>query len=98
MNIKKAIYRFAREFGLDLKNTLLAFKNIGPYYSDLSKIKGQLNNEWKIESLFPCLHDKEVEAGVSKGHYFHQDLLVAQNIFRNKQIYRKTINIYGDNF
>ncbi len=31
--------------------------------------------------FFPCYSDRYEEAGESTGHYFHQDLLVAQDIF-----------------
>jgi len=30
----------------------------------------------------PCLHDRSEQSGAAKGHYFHQDLLVAQKIFQ----------------
>ncbi len=31
----------------------------------------------------PCLADRFVESGSAKGHYFHQDLLIARRIFLN---------------
>jgi SAM-dependent methyltransferase len=33
--------------------------------------------------LYPCLDDRSSNAGTAKGHYFHQDLLVARRIFAN---------------
>ncbi|MDY0162970.1 DUF268 domain-containing protein [Desulfobotulus sp.] len=33
---------------------------------------------------YPCLKDKKAPSGTASGHYFHQDLLVAQRIFENK--------------
>ncbi|GHV43939.1 hypothetical protein AGMMS49546_27000 [Spirochaetia bacterium] len=33
--------------------------------------------------LYPCLLDKHESSGMAKGHYFHQDLLVARRIFIN---------------
>lgn len=35
----------------------------------------------KIDNFFPNLADYSDKAGVAKGHYFHQDLLVAQKVF-----------------
>lgn len=32
------------------------------------------------------LNDKKAESGIMKGHYFHQDLLVAQMIFKNNPV------------
>ena len=33
--------------------------------------------------FYPILTDKFNESGTAKGHYFHQDLLIAQKIFKN---------------
>lgn len=33
--------------------------------------------------LYPCLKDRYEEGGTAGGQYFHQDLLVAQMVFRN---------------
>ena len=38
----------------------------------------------KIDSNFMILDDFKKTAGINKGHYFHQDLLVAQFIYENK--------------
>lgn len=34
-----------------------------------------------LTKRFPCLTDKDEEGGSASGHYFHQDLLVAQHLF-----------------
>ncbi len=34
-----------------------------------------------VESSFPCLDDRHSQSGIATGHYFHQDLLVAQLIY-----------------
>ncbi len=31
--------------------------------------------------LYPCISDYDAESGTAAGHYFHQDLLVAQRVF-----------------
>ncbi|MHA1491715.1 MAG: DUF268 domain-containing protein [Promethearchaeota archaeon] len=80
------VYRFMVEFGIDFRNIFSAFKNIGGYFFDLKKIKKQLDGKWEIGTLFPCIHDKFNDAGVAKGYYFHTDLLVAQEIFKNKPL------------
>lgn len=41
------------------------------------------NDPWSIKPNYPCLHDFYDQSGVANGHYFHQDLYVAQKIFRN---------------
>lgn len=35
-------------------------------------------------NLFPCLEDRSSPGGTANGHYFHQDLLVAQMIHQNR--------------
>lgn len=80
--MKKQFYRVMREFGINPLDTITASREIFAYYSDLRKIKKQLRKDWEIKSLFPCLHDKSDKSGTAKGHYFHQDLLVASEIFK----------------
>ena len=42
------------------------------------------NNQEKINFLYPIINEFNDNSGTAKGHYFHQDLLVAQYIFKNK--------------
>lgn len=77
--------RMIKFFGFDPK---LLFKNlIGLYWysKDFFFLKKQMNksSEFKI-NFFPILHEKSEPSGVSSGHYFHQDLLVAELIHRNR--------------
>src|SRR5271155_3351903 len=39
--------------------------------------------EFPFGELWPCLDDRTSNSGNAKGHYFHQDLLVARRIFAN---------------
>jgi SAM-dependent methyltransferase len=57
-----------------------------PYYCDLKTFKNQKRfseNIFPFGKLYPCLGDRFSESGTVKGHYFHQDLLVARRIFEN---------------
>lgn len=58
-------------------------KGLGWFLRDYNRVKKQLknNSDFKIASFYPCLLDKSDKAGVNSGHYFHQDLLVAGDIF-----------------
>ena len=62
------------------------FKGIDFYHRDYMTLKSQLkdNNDFAIEEFFPCLKERRSASGVMKGHYFHQDFLVARLIYRNK--------------
>lgn len=60
-------------------------KNL-PWYR---KTRKEFVRQWKGEEnkfgpikTYPCLLDRDEEGGSAKGHYFHQDLLVAQKIFK----------------
>jgi SAM-dependent methyltransferase len=52
------------------------------YLSDFFKLKKKQNKDFKIFLNNPRLHDKFDDSGTARGHYFHQDLLVAQKIFQ----------------
>lgn len=43
-----------------------------------------LNLGGKIDAIYPIISDFNQNAGVQSGHYFHQDLLVAQLIYEAK--------------
>lgn len=55
-------------------------------YKDYIKLKKQLNHnkDFKVERFFLIADDKYDNSGSANGHYFHQDLLVAQKIFEAK--------------
>jgi SAM-dependent methyltransferase len=65
----------------------MQFKNIQllpSLFRDYWKLKKQLrsNSDFKIAKFFPILGDKQDSGGLISGHYFHQDLWVAQRIFK----------------
>jgi len=72
--------------GLNFIKFIRAIKGIPFYLSDLRMFKKQ-QKESRISFGFkqwPCLGDKFNEGGEAKGHYFHQDLLVAKRIYTAK--------------
>jgi hypothetical protein len=55
--------------------------------AELSELKRQArlsSHLFPIERINPYPNEKKLQSGTSKGHYFHQDLLVAQRIYDNK--------------
>jgi len=50
----------------------------------LKSYKEFLNLGGKIDVIYPIISDYNQNAGVQSGHYFHQDLLVAQLIYEAK--------------
>ena len=42
------------------------------------------NTDFPISKRFPCLRDRYDDSGSASGHYFHQDLLVAQELYKKQ--------------
>ena len=62
------------------------FRYSPSYVIDLIEIKRQQKRasiEFKMGRFFPILGDRFADSGSAKGHYFHQDLLIASRIFKN---------------
>jgi len=79
------LYSFLCEFGLDIIKTFTFLRGILAYLKDYALIITQRgrNRDFPLSTPFVILDDKFDKAGTMSGHYFHQDLLVAQRIFAN---------------
>ena len=65
------------------------FKIDNNFYNDYQYFKRQKEeskncDDFIFGKVYPCLKDKYENNGSAKGHYFHQDLLVARRIYENK--------------
>ena len=72
-------------FGFDPLQTIRAVKGLPGYFRDLTKLQSQRQSaarEFPFGKPYPCLDDRNSDSGSAKGHYFHQDLLVARRIYR----------------
>ena len=72
--------RTLEQFGINLRKIYDSFSGVRKYLKDCKKFD---RGDWEFET-YPCLHNYEEQAGTIGGHYFHQDLLVAQKIFEKK--------------
>ena len=73
-------------FGIDPRQTIRSMRGLPHYFRNLQllkKQKGVAAKEFPFGKLYPCLGDRFSDSGSSKGHYFHQDLLVARRIYHN---------------
>jgi hypothetical protein len=80
--------------GIDLR-VMLSYKNIFWYlktYNEFQRLGG------KITAINMQLTDINSKSGTARGHYFHQDLLVANYIFQNKPIRHIDIGSRVDGF
>lgn len=83
--ILRNIYLILYILGFNPLQTFNFFRGISFYIKDFFKLRKQKgsNTEFKFDFPYPILGEKFTEAGVMSGHYFYQDLLVAQKIFKN---------------
>ena len=80
------IYNFSVMIGIDPLRTVHFIRGLPYYLHDLKRMKGQRKTAvraFPFGKPHPCLGDRFTESGSAKGHYFHQDLLVARRIYIN---------------
>jgi hypothetical protein len=83
------ISRWSRALGLDWAAFYTSLKGLRRFWTDyrqITKMNIAAGEPWKIRANFPCLHDFYGPSGVARGHYFHQDLYIAQKIFQKNPI------------
>ena len=97
--ILQRLFKFSVLLGFNPLKTYSFFKGLGFYWKDLRKISRQKgsNNDFDI-SLLPILDERFSGAGTLKGHYFHQDLLVAKRIYKNNPVKHVDIGSRIDGF
>ncbi len=74
-------------FGFEPLRLARSIRGLGPFlkgYRALRRQAAASGHEFPFGRLYPCLEDRYQTAGAATGHYFHQDLHVAQLIFRNR--------------
>ena len=79
-NLLKYIYKLFLIFGFDIRILL----NLRYYPLFIKNKKKWLRCGGPITHKYMILNDYNKSAGTNEGHYFHQDLIVAQYIFENK--------------
>ena len=84
-----ATNRRLRQWGIDGKTTLAAARGYTAVRSDRKRFDAQRRNsdhpeEFPLGQAFAVYADREDAAGTASGHYFHQDLFVAREIFHRQ--------------
>lgn len=77
---------WALNFGLDIPKffAIRRFPGVLKEFFILRRQNNQTGSGWKIKFTMPSLYDIYENSGVASGHYFHQDLLVAQKIYERQ--------------
>ena len=79
-------YNLLEAFGVDPLKTIYALRGLPAYFRDLKALKEQRRasaRKFTSGRPYPRLGDRFEDSGTAKGHYFHQDLLVARRINLN---------------
>jgi hypothetical protein len=86
--------------GFDVIKFVNIFRGLPFYFKDFINLKKQMksNNDFVFGNFFPILNERNSEGGTLNGHYFHQDLLVAQKIFKNNPLRHIDIGSRIDGF
>ena len=86
MNFIQKINFYFKTFGFTPKKFYYSLKGIPSFFRDYRKFKKLLskeNSEFEITNFYPCPDDRFDYAGTLLGHYFHQDIFVANRIWKN---------------
>jgi len=77
-------HHIIQQFGFFPKFTLNSLRGIFPFIKNYFSFrkKNKSNSEFRIAAVLPNLHDRYGSAAEIPLHYFHQDILVAQKIFK----------------
>ncbi len=94
----KRIVMIVNLFGLDIRKLIYTFRGIPGFITDYISLKKEVNQLIFPMKFYPILDDKYKQGGTAKGHYFHQDLLVAQKIYKAKPVRHIDIGSRVDGF
>ena len=85
MTIRKNTSRLMKLSAFQPKMLIKNLTRLPSYFSDYRTLREQSRASKEVFELglfYPVLFEKSEPAGSASGHYFHQDLLVAQKVFR----------------
>ena len=74
-------------FGIDPCKLIHSLRGLPYYFRNFQSLKNQKKSavkQFPFAKPYPCFGDRFSNSGSAKGHYFHQDLLVARRIYANK--------------
>lgn len=99
-NFLRKVYFAFNLIGFNSRKFIYFIIGIPFYLKDFFRLKRQMkeNKDFKFGKPFPILDEKHSSSGIMKGHYFHQDLLVARKIYCNKPIKHVDIGSRVDGF
>lgn len=97
----KYLYNAFLSLGFDVRQLLRSIIGIPFYFTTWFAFRKTINkNEEGFKIAFPMMYlaDRFDTSGAAKGHYFHQDLLIAKNIFKSNPIKHVDVGSRIDGF
>ena len=88
-NFMQSIYHFLLMIGIDPLKLIRRIRGSSFYLRDRKALIAQQKSAkvvFPFGKPYPILDQRFTEGGTAKGHYFHQDLLVARRIFINQPV------------
>ena len=101
------IYAFIRTFGFDPISLRYLLRGYSKFLLDYFAYRSSVNllsgstSPGSVSNLsfpYPIIHEFYSQAGSASGHYFHQDLLVANKIFKSKPLVHFDVGSKIDGF
>jgi hypothetical protein len=85
----KVLYHFLLELGVDPLRIVLSIPRFFRYLNSILFFipfifASRFLGKFVPFTLYPCIHDAWDESGSASGHYFYQDLIVSNLIFKHK--------------
>jgi hypothetical protein len=83
--LTSTVNKWLQAFGIHLPTLFRSLKGLRRFWSNcyqLQTMNAQSGSRWHISPRPSLSHDLYGQCGVARGHYFHQDLYIAQKIFR----------------
>lgn len=96
MKIKKVILGLLNLLGFYPNELLTNIRGLPRYLWNLLCFDS--SKDFPITMLVPCLSDRYKKSGSASGAYFHQDLIVAQRIFRKNPVKHIDVGSRVDGF
>lgn len=84
--------------GNNLSKLLKAMPSFLKEYREIKRQVTDGRGDFPFGKFYPCIEEHSQESGTASGHYFHQDLLVAGKIFKNKPLKHVDIGSRVDGF
>jgi SAM-dependent methyltransferase len=94
------IYRFTSNFGIDPIKFISSLRGLPYFFVDFFYfiIQQSKRSDFRVTMIHPILYDRFESSGTMSGHYFHQDLYVAKEIYKRNPLRHIDIGSRIDGF